>query len=99
MDRNIPDNVIYISRTRPLTDYVIPVMSIYNSGAERIIVKSRGSCNNSNLSLSQYLMNKAMRNMLKIAKVDVWTEQLKINEQKTINVTCLAVIYERSDHE
>jgi len=89
---DLPKELIYVGKDRPLTDYVIPVTTILNNGGKEIIVKSRGQCNNNNLSLSQYLVNRVFKGVLRIKSIDVSTEVMKHDgDERLINVTVLTI--------
>jgi len=88
---DLPKELIYVGKDRPLTDYVIPVTTILNNGGKEIIVKSRGQCNNNNLSLSQYLVNRVFKGVLRIKSIDVSTEVMR-NEDRDVNVTVLTIV-------
>lgn len=91
--REIPRNCVYVSRDRRISDYVIPVMTMLNNGEGEIVIKSRGSCNNNNLSLSQYLLNKVLKGKLRLKGVVVGTDELKNRDGRMVAVTTLAIYY------
>lgn len=86
-------NMIYVGKDKEITAYVLPILTIMNSGEKEIIVKSRGTCNNNNLSLNQYLLNRVMKNQLKVKSIDVGTEVLKNRNNQSVNVTTLQIVY------
>lgn len=89
----IPSNVVYIGKDRSITDYALPIMTMMNNGETEIIVKSRGVCNNSNLSLNQYLLNKIFKGKLHVKSIDIGTEELRNKDKRLVNVTCLSLVY------
>lgn len=96
MKRNeMPKNCVYVGRDRRIVDYVVPVMTIMSSGESEIIVKSRGACNNNNLSLSQYLLNKVLKGKIILKSIDVGTEELTNRDGRIVNVTTLCISYNK----
>jgi len=81
--------MIFIGK-RPTMNYVLAVMTEFNSGARRVVIKARGRVTAKAIDVAEIVKNRFLKDV-KIEKMETDTENLPSKDGRTVNVSSLEI--------
>lgn len=83
-------NIVYIGR-KPVLNYVLACMTLFNSGHEEIIVKARGRSISRAVDVTEVLRHRFMPNS-EVVDIQIGTEVLDSEDRGPTNVSTIDII-------
>lgn len=83
-------NIVYIGR-KPVLNYVLACMTLFNSGHEEIIVKARGRSISRAVDVIEVLRHRFMPNS-EVVDIQIGTEVLDSEDRGPTNVSTIDII-------
>lgn len=93
-ENKIMENDIIFVGKKPIMSYVMAILTHLNSGNNQVIIKARGSTISAAVDISQVTMHKFMKD-LKIANLEIGTEELSDKDGKKRNVSFISIEMKR----
>ena len=87
------DNRVYIGK-KPMMDYVLAVVTHFESGSQEVVVKARGRNISRAVDVAEVVRNRFVTNA-KVRTVQIGTEKLTGDEGKTANVSSIEIFLSR----
>ncbi len=89
MAENDIDNIIYIGK-KPIMNYVLAVVTQFNSGSAEVIIKARGKAISKVVDVAEIVRNRFVSNM-KVKDIRISTERLTSEDGRTANVSSIEI--------
>lgn len=86
-------DVVFVGK-KPVMSYVLAVLTHINSGYNNVFIKARGMSISKAVDVSQLVIRKFSRE-LKVANVEIGTEEIPDAENKTKNVSYISIELKR----
>lgn len=83
------ENTVYIGR-KPTMNYVLAVVTQFNTGSEEVIIKARGKSISRAVDVAEIVRNRFVQDA-KIKDIQISTEQLTGEEGRTANVSSIEI--------
>lgn len=83
------ENTVYIGR-KPTMNYVLAVVTQFNTGSEEVIVKARGKSISRAVDVAEIVRNRFVQDA-KVKDIQISTEQLTGEEGRTANVSSIEI--------
>jgi DNA-binding protein len=83
------ENTVYIGR-KPTMNYVLAVVTQFNSGSDEVIIKARGKSISRAVDVAEITKNRFVQGA-KIKDIQISTEQLTGEEGRTANVSSIEI--------
>ncbi|MFQ6107543.1 MAG: DNA-binding protein Alba [Thermoplasmata archaeon] len=83
------ENTVYIGR-KPTMNYVLAVVTQFNTGSEEVIIKARGKSISRAVDVAEIVKNRFVQDA-KIKDIQISTEQLTGEEGRTANVSSIEI--------
>ncbi|MFQ6127357.1 MAG: DNA-binding protein Alba [Thermoplasmata archaeon] len=83
------ENTVYIGR-KPTMNYVLAVVTQFNSGSDEVIIKARGRSISRAVDVAEIVRNRFVQDA-KIKDIQISTEQLTGEEGRTANVSSIEI--------
>jgi DNA-binding protein len=83
------ENTVYIGR-KPTMNYVLAVVTQFNSGSDDVIIKARGKSISRAVDVAEIVRNKFVQDA-KLKDIQISTEQLTGEEGRTANVSSIEI--------
>ena len=81
--------MIFIGK-RPTMNYVLAVITEFNSGASRVVIKARGRVTAKAIDVAEIVKNRFMKEVT-IEKMETDTENLPSKDGRTVSVSSLEI--------
>ena len=81
--------MIFIGK-RPTMNYVLAVMTEFNSGANRVVIKARGRVTAKAIDVAEIVKNRFLKDGT-IEKMETDTESFPSNDGRTVSVSSLEI--------
>ncbi len=90
-ERKTDENVIYIGRKAPM-NYVLAVVTQFNSGSDEVIIKARGRSISTAVDTAEIVRNRFVTDA-KLKDIKIGTESITYEEEgRTSNVSSIEII-------
>ncbi len=76
---------------KPKLNYVMAVLTQFNSGEQEVEIKARGGAINKAVDVAEYVRNRLMPEV-KIKEIKIYTEQIEGKEGKPVNVSVISIV-------
>ncbi len=76
---------------KPRLNYVMAVMTQFNSGETEVEVKARGKAISKAVDVVEYVRKRLMPEV-KIKEIKIYTEQIEGKENKPVNVSVISIV-------
>ncbi|MFQ5911275.1 MAG: DNA-binding protein Alba [Thermoplasmata archaeon] len=83
------ENTVYIGR-KPTMNYVLAVVTQFNTGTDEVIIKARGRSISTAVDVAEIVKNRFVQDT-KIKDIQISTEQLTGEEGRTANVSSIEI--------
>lgn len=83
------ENTVYIGR-KPTMNYVLAVVTQFNSGSDEVIIKARGKSISRAVDVAEITKNRFVPDT-KIKDIQISTEQLTGEDGRTANVSSIEI--------
>jgi len=83
------ENTVYIGK-KPTMNYVLAVVTQFNSGSNDVVVKARGRSISKAVDVAEIVKNRFVQDA-KIADIKISTEELEGEEGRTANVSSIEI--------
>jgi DNA-binding protein len=83
------ENTVYIGR-KPTMNYVLAVVTQFNSGSDDVIIKARGKSISRAVDVAEIVRNRFVQEA-KVKDIQISTEQLTGEEGRTANVSSIEI--------
>lgn len=83
------ENTVFIG-TKPIMNYVLAVITQFNSGSGEIVLKARGRAITRAVDVAEVVRTKFVPTS-KIKNIKIGTEQLKMEDGKTMNISAIEI--------
>lgn len=83
------DNTVYIGK-KPAMNYVLAVVTQFNSGSNEVVVKARGRSISRAVDVVEIVRNRFMQDA-KVKDIQISTEELTGDEGRTTNVSSIEI--------
>ncbi len=87
------ENTVYIGK-KPTMNYVLAVVTQFNSGSKEVVVKARGKSISKAVDVAEIVRNRFV-NDATIADIKISTEELEGEEGRTANVSSIEIFMNR----
>ncbi|MGA1873795.1 MAG: DNA-binding protein Alba [Thermoplasmatota archaeon] len=88
------DNTVYIGR-KPSMNYVLAVVTQFNSGAERVTVKARGRAISKAVDVAEIVRNRFLKES-RLDDIKIGTENVEDEEKEGgINVSWIEIVIQK----
>jgi len=84
------ENTVYIGR-KPTMNYVLAVVTVFNSGSDEVIIKARGKSISRAVDVAEITKNRSVPDS-KIKDIQISTEQLTGEDGRTANVSSIEIL-------
>lgn len=88
------DNSVFIGR-KPAMNYVLAVVTQFNKGSDRVVVKARGKSISRAVDVVE-IVRKRFINDLEIENINIGTEKLQLDD-KNVNVSSMEITLARKE--
>ncbi|MGC8969720.1 MAG: DNA-binding protein Alba [Conexivisphaera sp.] len=90
-----PSNVVLIGKKPPM-NYVLAVLTLFQNGQDKVVLKARGMAISKAVDVSQILKNRFLKDV-DVAEIRIGTEQVE-NQQTggKSNVSSIEIVLQRS---
>ncbi len=85
----IDKDTVFIGK-KPIMSYVLAILTHINSGNNNVFIKARGMSISKAVDVSQLVIRKFSRE-LKVFNVEIGTEEIKDQDNKTKNVSYISI--------
>jgi DNA-binding protein len=83
------ENTVYIGK-KPTMNYVLAVVTQFNSGSDEVVVKARGKSISKAVDVAEIVRNRFVMEA-KVADIKISTEELEGEEGRTVNVSSIEI--------
>ncbi|HDD60465.1 MAG: DNA-binding protein Alba [Thermoplasmata archaeon] len=83
------ENVVYVGK-KPTMNYVLAVVTLFNSGTEEITIKARGKAISRAVDVAEIVRNRFI-NTVKVKDIQIGTESLSSEEGSDVNVSSIEI--------
>lgn len=83
------ENVVYVGK-KPTMNYVLAVVTLFNSGTEEITIKARGKAISRAVDVAEIVRNRFI-NTAKVKDIRIGTESLSSEEGSDVNVSSIEI--------
>lgn len=87
------ENVVYVGK-KPTMNYVLAVVTLFNSGTEEITIKARGKAISRAVDVAEIVRNRFI-NTAKVKDIRIGTESLSSEEGSDVNVSSIEITLSR----
>lgn len=87
------ENTVYIGK-KPTMNYVLAVVTQFNSGSKEVVVKARGKSISKAVDVAEIVKNRFV-NDAKVTDIKISTEELEGEEGRTANVSSIEIFMNR----
>ncbi len=87
------ENTVYIGK-KPTMNYVLAVVTQFNSGSKEVVVKARGKSISKAVDVAEIVKNRFV-NDAKVSDIKISTEELEGEEGRTANVSSIEIFMNR----
>ncbi len=84
------DNVVFIGK-KSIMGYVLAVVTQFNSGADKVIIKARGKVISKAVDVEEIVRNRFLPNV-KVEKVELKTEELTSEDGSKSKVSAIEIV-------
>jgi len=89
-NKPVETNIIYIGKKVTMS-YVLAVITQFNQGAEKVVIKARGKTISKAVDVAEIVKNKFV-NTLKIEKINISTEEIITENNTPMKVSAIEII-------
>ncbi len=83
------ENVIYVGN-KPVTNYVLAVMTQFSEGADEVKLVARGRAISRAVDVAEFIRNNVMPEV-EVKDIEIGTEEIETEEGDTISVSTIAI--------
>jgi len=83
------ENTVYIGK-KPLMNYVLAVVTQFNSGSKEVVIRARGRSISSAVDVAEIVRNRFAPDS-KVKDIRLSTEKLTGEEGRTVNVSAIEI--------
>ncbi|MCD6384124.1 MAG: DNA-binding protein Alba [Thermoplasmata archaeon] len=83
------ENVVYVGK-KPTMNYVLAVVTLFNSGSDEIVIKARGKAISRAVDVAEIVKNRFI-NTVKVKDIQIGTESLSSEEGNDVNVSSIEI--------
>lgn len=87
------ENTVYIGK-KPTMNYVLAVVTQFNSGSKDVVVKARGRSISKAVDVAEIVKNRFVQDA-KVSDIKISTEELEGEEGRTANVSSIEIFMNR----
>lgn len=87
------ENTVYIGK-KPTMNYVLAVVTQFNSGSEEVVIKARGKSIGRAVDVAEITRHRFIQDA-KVRDIQISTEQLTSEEGRTANVSSIEIFLKR----
>jgi len=87
------DNVVFIGK-KSIMGYVLAVVTQFNSGADRVVVKARGKVISKAVDVEEIVRNRFLPSVT-VEKVDLKTEELTSEDGSKAKVSAIEIVLKK----
>lgn len=87
------ENTVYIGR-KPTMNYVLAVVTQFNSGSDQVIIKARGRSISRAVDVAEIVRNRFVQDST-IEDIKISTEKLEGEEGRTANVSSIEIFMKK----
>lgn len=84
------DNTVYIGN-KPATNYVLAVLTQFNTGAKEVTLKARGRTISRCVDVAEISKSK-FDNKAKVVNIEIGTEEVESKDGRKLNVSTMAIV-------
>lgn len=84
------ENVVFVG-IKPAMNYVLAVITQFNSGSKEVILKARGKAISRAVDAAEIVRNRFMSEA-KVKNITISTEPLTTEDGRTINVSAIEIV-------
>lgn len=88
------EGVVLVGNVKPVMNYVLAVVTLFNQGSKTVIVKARGRAINKAIDTIEVVRRRFLSNV-KPTKVEIGTEVVKNEDNSTINLSTIEIYLEQ----
>lgn len=83
------ENIVYIGK-KPTMNYVLAVVTQFNSGSEEVVIRARGRSISRAVDVAEIVKNRFVPDS-KVKKIQISTEKMTGEEGRTANVSAIEI--------
>ncbi|MCK4443203.1 MAG: DNA-binding protein Alba [Thermoplasmata archaeon] len=87
------ENTVYIGK-KPTMNYVLAVMTQFNSGSKEVVIKARGKSISKAVDVAEIVRNRFVQDAT-LTDIKISTEQLEGEEGRIANVSSIEIFMNR----
>ncbi len=87
------ENTVYIGK-KPIMNYVLAVVTQFNSGSEVVIIKARGRSIGRAVDVAEVVRHRFMPDC-KVKDIEISTEKITGEDGRTVNVSSIEIFLTR----
>jgi len=87
------DNTVYIGK-KPIMNYVLAVVTQFNSGSEEVVIKARGRSIGRAVDVAEVVRHRFLPDS-KVKDIEISTEKLTGEDGRTANVSSIEIFLTR----
>jgi DNA-binding protein len=87
------DNTVFVGK-KPTMNYVLAVVTQFNSGSKEIVIKARGKAISRAVDVAEIVRNRFISDV-RIKDIKIGTESVATEEGPTINVSSIEIFMEK----
>ena len=87
------ENTVYIGK-KPTMNYVLAVMTQFNSGSKEVVIKARGKSISKAVDVAEIVRNRFVQDAT-LTDIKISTEQLEGEEGRIANVSSIEIFLNR----
>lgn len=87
------ENTVYVGK-KPTMNYVLAVVTQFNSGSKEVVVKARGKSISKAVDVAEIVRNRFVQDVT-VADIKISTEELEGEEGRTANVSSIEIFINR----
>ncbi len=87
------DNIVYIGK-KPTMNYVLAVVTQFNSGSEVVAIKARGKTISRAVDIAEIVRHRFIPDT-KVKGIEISTEKIKGDDGRTANVSSIEIFLTR----
>lgn len=87
------DNIVYIGK-KPTMNYVLAVVTQFNSGSDEVVIKARGKSISRAVDVAEIVRNRFIQDA-KVKDIKIDTEQLSSEGERTANVSSIEIYMDK----
>jgi len=88
-ERKTDESVIYVGN-KPAMNYVLAVVTQFNSGSDEVIIKARGRAISTAVDTAEIVRNRFITDA-KVKEIKIGTETLTLEEGRKLNVSSIEI--------